>query len=316
MAEKDIANFAGLVGITDAEKVAEFVKAVEDYTQSHVLRPDLELLRNWGRNAHDDNRIHFYGGYARDLGLGFETAPTQGTLIAAHAEQYVLGLVDIVKQFSPEFNLEYSRQGLDFRMPLYPPDKVADIPGDSLKWSLTAPSAEDKGLSFILSGLSEKGKAIIRSPERNGKDPNVFFRSIPREDSSRYLAPFIGGKDGLLIEKGYKIIDEEREEFYNLVGVEPKEEVSFMQVASLPTAALLEFSRRENDEPSGVYRSQNFVFHAPPKEGKFETRVKLASEPVVDRRGNITYSFKAIIMQDDKLVVSGDLVSQIVKKDN
>jgi hypothetical protein len=302
MAEKDIFNLANLVGITDSTKLAMFVGEVADHTQKYKLTPSFDLLKHWGINSHDNNRIHLYREYAQDA--GFETTPTHATLIAAHAEQYVLGLMDIIKKFNSEFNLKYSEQGFNFRGPLYPTDDVAKVDGGTLEWSLTDPSIQDGNLLFFLSGINGRNKALVRSLER--RKPNAIFRG-EAEDTSKYLAPFASKDVNILVEESYDIKASERQENYNLLEVEFREEVLFTQAASLIPAALLSLSSKETGRPEGVYRSQNLVFHNQPRDGEFETRVRLAAAPDIRKRA-ITYYFNAIVMQNDKLVVSGDLV--------
>jgi hypothetical protein len=310
MAEKDIVNLAKLVGIEDDGKIAEFVDSVNKHSREYVVKPTLRLHKDWGSSAHDNNRMHWYREYA--LEKGFKTTPTHGTFISSHAEQYVLGLVNIIKSFNPGFNLKYSGQGLNFKRPLYCSDELLGIPGSTLNWDLREPSADENGLSFSLFGLNENNKEAITPLElKKDKAPNIIFKRLPAEESSKYLYPFINKPS--LIDRKHKIFASEIKDYYSLLGVTSKEEVAFMHAGLLPPATLLECCSNEGGEPEGIYIYQNFVFHNQPKEGQFETKIILFSEPEVKKRMTY-YSFKSIVMQGDLLVVSGDMICSSLDK--
>jgi len=296
--EGTLAQLASAAGIS-GERQEAFAAAVQAYHTGPKLVIERDTLKFWANVARDRNPIHLYPIYAQESEFEFKDTPAHATLIAAHVEQYINGLASIVNRFldgeqgAQVEKFEYAGQNLSFKRPLYP-DKT-------LEWTFSEPKISDGALVLSLSGVNEKGKPIV---EPIDKKPNVVLRRSPLL-SPPYLGRFVG--ESPLIKDSARLTSDELKDFYRCIGKPSAVEFPFMYAAALVPSALLEFIRAKTGKYQGVYASQDFMFHNPPKIGEFQILIHLAGAPVFKRRYN-EYPLNALVMQGDSPILSGEVV--------
>ncbi len=264
-------------------------------------------LLEWAFLVHDWNRQHIFEGYAKEA--GFITTPVHGTLIAAHAEQYVLSYLNEINSLIDRLNeknglrgekaiekLSYSRHKIRFVNPLYLKRRNAKA-----NWNLDSITVKENGLELGFYGTGLKEKEVIV------ECPKVSF-NIERKSDVEML-PFY--RD--YVRKSYLEIKEgERETFYRCLGKKSGKQVYFMHVSAFSIASLLDLSSERTGRPEGTYASANFEFHNLPNPGIFEVVIKKPQSPreVEDKNGKnwYAYIFKSLCVQKNTPILTGRVV--------
>lgn len=302
----------GDYSVINQEEASKFYREIATVSTTERMNVPLSRFLHWAFVVHDYNRMHIFPGYAADA--GFKKLPTHGTLIAACQEQYILSLLDnfnkFFKNLNEKYNLigdkaykefVYSNHNIKFEKPLFPKRKKTRI-----NWNLDNIVKKNGNIKLEISALNLDqevvlSSSIILAPERRKLDPS--------EQEKFYKYNDVVEKSNIEIKRG------EIKEYYFCIGKKYSEGASIfmMHSAAFIPATLLRLSSRRTGTPEGTYRTMEFEFYDSPKEGIFETRIRMPNPPRKVEDGNTgkvgyAYKFKTLCLQDKKPVVGGDVV--------
>lgn len=277
------------------EKHNEFRNRLLGIAEKEQISISKRKFLDWAFLVHDYNRMHIFPEYANDE--GFKKTPVHGTLIAAYEEQFVLGILNLIKEFNEKIFF-YKNHYIKFEKPLFPKLKKARA-----SWSLDDVVVNKEEINLKISAINPKSQEIYMS----SKVGICFEERVLNPD---YIIDFLSSND--IVEKSnIEIKDGELKSFYYCLNKKFGEEVFRMHPSSFIPATLLRFSSRRTGKPEGTYVSLNFDFYNPPKKGIFETIIRIPKPPREikrEKRVSYLYKFKALCLQDKKPIVGGDIV--------
>ena len=285
-----ISNFGVGLGV-----IPERIKAFKNQmlvaaNKEQVVVPKSKFV-DWAFLIHDFNRMHIFQGYASEA--GFKKTPVHGTLIAAYEEQYVLRVLDILKEFTGK-DLFYNSQRIKFEEPLFPKVRVARA-----GWDLEKAVVNEKGINLSISATDGKGKKYISS--------KVFLGYEPKQKDSQEIIGFLSGND-IIHKTSMEIKGGERDSFYKCLNKKVDEQIFMMHPAAFIPATILELSSRKTGRPEGTYRSINFEFYNMPELGIIETILRMKKSPKNLGKEGFAYKFNALCLQNKKPILSGDVI--------
>ena len=286
-----LARGAGsLLGIGTSE-VKGLEERIQDVAKTEKMKISRDSLPEWGLLVYDFNRLHWLRETAEKM--GFEDTPVHGSRIAAHAEQYVLGLVRTINSINTH-NFTYDGHGIRFKQPLYP--------GKTAKWNLTKVvlDEEAKSIGLDISAIDSDGTTIVDCPG--------VRLSLERERPEiEEVIPF-SSED--VIRKRISVTPNELTSYYRILGKEENNGgIPMMYPASFIVAALLEAVSTRTGKPEGGFLGMDLVFHHQPRFGPdgepAVINTSVIASPPRERRGKYFYDFQALCSQEGEPVLSG-----------
>jgi len=282
-----------------------------------------EVIEKWGLLFSDNSDQHFIRELAQ--ATGFKDVIVHGTLIAAYAEQYVLGLLKEIESMRkkyieknpdyrcPKEELVYTGHSIEFKRPLYPKERA--------KWGLldVVEAAEELPLATPTSNGSEikekksVGLNLYTLALDSNEKPIVLCPSVPLRFSRPCLGQeeidsFLARKD--IVARGKRALPEKKEAklklFYELLDKPYTPEIPMMYLPACLPSFLIGLLSRETGESEGTYLGLDFEFYNQPHFGVFDFALATSSGPTLSR-GFYECAFDALCLQEGNAIFKGKI---------
>ncbi len=262
---RQITELSNLFNITDKQEFVENVSALTGITSRTI---DKSKFSDWSDAVKDKNPIHLDEEAAKNFSLAnFLTTPTYGTMILAHAEQYL-------SRFLNEINLRldnpltYTGERVKFGAPLYP--------GESLRWVLSRVSGKRDEPNLTITGLGDKDKEVVNI---NGLKLRQQRLEVDDKERTKMLSNFTFFQD-------FDITDEDLGKYYSCLEYPREAVVPLTFATALSIASLLQLCRKRTGKYDGLYRASEAEFYrAHLTLGRYRTLISHLNVKGDDKKG-------------------------------
>jgi acyl dehydratase len=243
------------------------------------IRPSREDIDNFSWITRDNNPIHRLTKRAKSL--GFDDIPVMGAHIAAYGEQFILGVIERMKEYWGA-DIKTIGQENRFRNPLYP--------GERILWQVTGFKQKNENIELHVSGSLKDKNVITITPTLSREYPQM---------------PQIAGP---IYSKRYLLEEEHLEEFYNCVGGKNKGLSPNMLPAAFVPATLLRLLENKTQTTEGTNFSMKYNFLSTLEPGTLQVDIFPPKKPK-KREDQYIYRFKSAVSQNTRPVTYGEIVS-------
>jgi len=302
MSEKGLLKIAKKLNFSDEQK-QELEQRMVTISDNSVLRANREVSFKFAPIVRDGNKSHLFNSAAKKA--GFQQTLDHGTHIAAHKEQYVLDILEVINAVNKIGDSEKKKKELvyinesieEFKRPLYH--------GGKTNWHCEDVREINNDIGLEFSAINEKGKDIIpKSISKLGLERRVFTA----QDRDSF------SENSIIASREDEIESDELGLYYECLGRMPQGIVPMMFPASFPISLLLDVYSKETGKLEETYVGMDLEFHNQPNlSGKFTTRIIMPSKPEKKKRA-YEYTFQTLCTQERTPILSGKIVCQSLKE--